>query len=106
MNLLTKIILYLTISISFSITDSYGDLKEETIWRAEVLGMSCPLCSNNIEKQLRRDRNVSKVVVDLGTGNVTVNYTNKDLNARESIKRAIENAGFTVKEVEPWNESP
>lgn len=70
-------------------------------WVAEVSGMSCPLCAHNIEKQLKRDPNVSRVTVDLGKGEVTVVYALAPLAAETSIRKAIDRAGFTVGKVHP-----
>lgn len=83
----------LTLSLPSVSVAGEGDGK---VWLAEVSGMSCPLCANNIEKQLKRDRDVGSVVVDLGAGTVKVVYLQGKPSAEWLIRKAIERAGFTV----------
>jgi copper chaperone CopZ len=73
------------------------------IWVAEVLGMSCPLCANNIEKQLKRDKTVESVEIDLGKGDVKITYS-REVAETGSIKKAIEDAGFSTRKIYPLRE--
>lgn len=76
------------------------------IWIAEVSGMSCPLCANNIEKQLTKDPDVSGVEVDLGSGSVKIHYMRERLGAEVLIRTSIERAGFTVGKVTRYSATP
>lgn len=61
-----------------------------------VEGMSCPLCANNIDKQLLDIRGVEDVVINLGTGEVRVALSPANPPSREDLSRAIERSGFTL----------
>lgn len=65
-------------------------------WKVEVEGLSCPLCSKNIYKQVKRIPGVGEVVTDLGTGIITVRFVQGSQGNKEMIVKAIEAAGFTV----------
>jgi len=70
-------------------------------WTVVVKGMSCPLCANNIEKQIRRVIPDATVKIDLGTGSVEVRSNSSPLDAALKIRRAVISAGFTPGEVSP-----
>src|SRR3954447_22143337 len=59
-----------------------------------VYGMGCPMCSNNIDKQLMHVPCVQKVNVDLGTGNVTVAFKPDDPHpTRQKLAEAVRMSG-------------
>lgn len=99
-----KILSGLIVLIGSLLLSNIAHAQESKVWVAQVLGMSCPLCANNIEKQLKRDKDVDKVSIDLGTGKVKVEFKLDKANVEKSIKKAVEDSGFTVKEVAPWKE--
>lgn len=65
-----------------------------------VRGMSCPLCANNIDKQLLRVPGVEKVAVNLGNGEVHVRLAASPRPTAEQLTRAIERSGFTLARIE------
>lgn len=65
-----------------------------------VRGMSCPLCSNNIDGRLKKVEGVSDVHINLETGLVTVTFTEGAAPTREAMAKAIKDAGFTLGDVE------
>lgn len=65
-----------------------------------VNGMSCPLCANNIEKQMKRLDGVTKVTVDLGAGTVRVDLPGAKKPSRKQLADAIHNSGFTLTKIE------
>jgi copper chaperone CopZ len=73
-------------------------------WVAVVKGMSCPLCSNNIEKQLSRIKGVDSVKIDLSTGRIIIRFSSPVSKMENVIQKAIKRAGFTVGAVSPWGE--
>jgi copper chaperone CopZ len=91
------------VGIGLLTTSTYA--QSSKLWAAEVLGLSCPLCANNIEKQLKRDKDVKEVTINLGTGQVIVHYKSEKPNMQSAIKKAIEDSGFTVRGVIPWDQS-
>jgi len=61
-----------------------------------VNGMGCPLCANNVDRQLRRLDGVERVTVDLGTGLITAHLTEGARPSRQQLERAVTNSGFTL----------
>jgi copper chaperone CopZ len=72
--------------------------------RAVVLtvhGLSCPLCANNLDGQLRRIEGVEEATIDLKTGAVSVRLGQGHSVSAGDLARAVKNAGFTLKKIEP-----
>jgi len=65
-----------------------------------VNGMSCPLCANNIDKQLKRLPGVKSVSVDLGAGTVRVDLAGDKKPSPKQLTDAIHNSGFTLAAIE------
>jgi copper chaperone CopZ len=66
-----------------------------------VYGLSCPLCSNNLDGRLRRIQGVEKSQIDLQTGAVEVWLAENHWATPDAIAQAVEDAGFTLKSIEP-----
>lgn len=64
-----------------------------------VYGMSCPLCANNVDKQLLEVDGVESVQVDMGTGEVKVALAPDARVTRRQLTEAVDRSGFTVAEV-------
>ncbi len=60
-----------------------------------LLGMSCPLCSNNVDGRLKKVDGVKAVDIDLETGKVTVQF-GQPAPTREQLETAVKEAGFTL----------
>ena len=71
-----------------------------------VYGLSCPLCSNNLDGQLRRIPGVANARIDLKTGAVTVTFTDGHRVTRADLGKAVEDAGFTLKDIQLAGETP
>jgi copper chaperone CopZ len=65
-----------------------------------VYGMSCPLCSNNLDGQLRQIEGVEDAVIDLKTGAVSVRLRQGHSVSPDDLATAVKNAGFTLKKIE------
>lgn len=65
-----------------------------------VHGLSCPLCSNNLDGQLRRIEGVEQAVIDLKTGAVSVRLRQGHSVTAKDLAGAVEDAGFTLKKIE------
>lgn len=65
-----------------------------------VKGLSCPLCANNIDKQLARVPGVRNVAVDLGAGKVTLSVSADQPPSREQLAKAVDASGFTLDRIE------
>lgn len=64
-----------------------------------VHGMSCPLCANNVDKQLLDVPGVSDVSVDMGTGEAKVWFKPGARVTRQRLADAVDKSGFTLAEV-------
>ena len=62
-----------------------------------VHGMSCPLCANNVDKQLREVPGVNDVKIDMASGNVKVAFAQGRHPSESELRRAIDGTGFTLK---------
>ncbi len=71
-----------------------------------VYGLSCPLCSNNLDGQLRRIAGVEEAAIDLKTGAVSVRLAEGHTVTAGDLARAVENAGFTLKQIKPGDIQP
>ena len=64
-----------------------------------VYGMSCPLCANNVDKLLMTVPGVESVRVDMGTGEVKVALAPEARVTSAQLAKAVNDSGFTLKEV-------
>ena len=64
-----------------------------------VYGMSCPLCANNVDKQLLDVPGVTGVQVDMSNGRVTVALAPDSGVSRKQLADAVQRSGFTLAEV-------
>ena len=71
-----------------------------------VYGLSCPLCSNNLNGRLRRIEGVEDAIIDLKTGAVTVKFVDGHRVTRGDIGKAVKDAGFTLKDIQLAGETP
>lgn len=61
-----------------------------------VRGMSCPLCSNNLDGRLKKVPGVAAVSINLETGAVTVRFSPDAAPGRAELEAAVKDAGFTL----------
>lgn len=64
-----------------------------------VHGMSCPLCANNVDKQLLTVPGVRSVDVDMGTGQVRVGFAPNASVTKAQLADAVDKSGFSLTEV-------
>ena len=64
----------------------------------KVVGMYCASCKPIIEKQLRGERAIEKMDIDIMTDCVIVRY-DADLISKNEIKRRLENSGYKFSRV-------
>jgi copper chaperone len=64
-----------------------------------VHGMGCPLCANNVDKQLLAVAGVTDVAIDLGSGVVTVQLADAGRPSKAQLARAVRESGFTLVEI-------
>lgn len=75
------------------ITSSYAQIS-----KAEIIatGLTCSMCSNAINKQLKAMPEVEKVMIDLNNNTFVVNLKNNSLVTPQMLKSNIEKTGFFV----------
>jgi copper chaperone CopZ len=61
-----------------------------------VHGLACPLCANNLDKQLLALPGVEKVHVDLGNGSVLVTMAAASHPTHDQIAHAVQQSGYTL----------
>lgn len=84
---------------------SPGPGEGEPLWDysaaiLHVRGMSCPLCSNNLDGRLTRLESIDRVHINLQTGAVTAYFNPTTAPTRSQIERAVKDAGFTLRGME------
>ena len=94
------IILLLTGCKTVPVTLDNTPLTGYTAARLTVLGMSCPLCSNNITGRLEKVSGIDEVDIDLKTGIVTLQLSEDRAPGRADIETAIKESGFTLSHME------
>ncbi len=62
-----------------------------------VYGMACPLCANNIDKELLSLPGVAKADVDMGNGKVRLEFAGETRPTPKQLAQAVDHAGFTYK---------
>ena len=90
-----------TTSVDDSEAFADADLSSSREVVLSVHGLSCPLCSNNLDGQLAKVEGVEGASVDLKTGAVTVRLTEGHSVTSAKLADAVKNAGFTLKAIEP-----
>ncbi len=77
------------------------DTLETGNYTLVVHGMSCPKCISNVELQLARIRGVSKPMIDMKHGFVTITVTTASGTepTKPQLASAIADAGFSLIEI-------
>ncbi len=65
-----------------------------------VHGMGCPLCANNVDRQLKALPGVRDASIDLGSGEVKVQLAGENRPTRAQLARAVQDSGFTLVRIE------
>ncbi len=68
--------------------------------KIEIKGMACPYCAYGMEKELKKVAGVDNVEIELKEGLVYISTPINQKPSKESLKKIIVDAGFTVGEIE------
>lgn len=68
----------------------------ETVKRVIVNGMVCSFCSTSLERKFKKQKEISKIKVDLENKDVTLFFKPGKTMADEKIKKMIKAAGYDV----------
>jgi len=72
--------------------------EDQTVYTVQADGLACPFCAYGIEKQLTRIDGVESVETDIKSGTVIITMQPGATPAEADAKRAVEAAGFTMRD--------
>ncbi len=75
-------------------------------YRLHVDGLACPFCAYGIEKQLSRIDGVETIDIDIGAGAITLAVTDGKTLDESTARRAVEAAGFSLRDFERIQQAP
>ena len=75
-------------------------------YRLHVDGLACPFCAYGIEKQLSRIDGVETIDIDIGAGAITLTATDGETLDESTARRAVEAAGFSLRDFERIQQAP
>ncbi len=83
----------IAIVVLLSITNSFAQIS-----KAEIVatGLTCSMCSNAINKQLKKLPEVENVAIDLNTNTFTVSLKKNSTITPRILKESVQKAGFFV----------
>lgn len=81
-------------------------LAAQIAYQLRVDGLSCPFCAYGIEKKLRAVNGAQRVEVDIASGSVSVTMAEDATLDEASAKKAVRDAGFSLRSFEPIRASP
>lgn len=74
--------------------------KPGEVYSLYVDGLACPFCAYGIEKELSGLNAVERVEIDMARGVVVVTLAPGASVAEALFRKAVDNAGFTLRKVE------
>ena len=80
---------------------SVSAFAAQQAYKLRVDGLACPFCAYGIEKKLNAIKGVQRVEVDIATGSVTVTVVEGTTLDEAAAKKAVKDAGFTLRGFEP-----
>ncbi len=75
-------------------------------YRLHVDGLACPFCAYGIEKQLSRIDGVETIDIDIGAGAITLGVADGKTLDEPAARRAVEAAGFSLRDFERIQQAP
>lgn len=84
------------IKLTFIMILAATTFSSAQITKAEIIatGLTCSMCSNAINKQLKSLSEVDSVATDLNTNTFTVFFKNNNTVQPRTLKESVEKAGF------------
>ena len=73
----------------------------QAAYRIHVDGLACPFCAYGIEKKLGALDGVARVETDIATGTVAVTMAGEATLYEATARRAVKEAGFSLRRFEP-----
>ena len=80
----------------FALTFSVASYSQITKAEIVATGLTCSMCSNAINKQLKALPEVGEIAIDLNTNTFTVEFKKNNTITPQKLKQSVEKAGFFV----------
>lgn len=90
-------------SLMLAVTTAFA---EQQIYRLRVDGLACPFCAYGIEKKLGVIKGVQRIEVDIGAGAVTVTMVEGATLDEAAARKAVKEAGFSLRSFEQVHGAP
>lgn len=90
--------LLVALLIGFLLPVPAAAAEDPTVYTLQADGLACPFCAYGIEKQLNRIDGVESVETDVKSGTVIVTMKPGATLDEADAKRAVEAAGFTMRD--------
>ena len=91
--------------LAFWVASASAQMATQT-YRLHVDGLACPFCAYGIEKQLSRIDGVETIDIDIGAGAITLAVTDGKTLDESTARRAVEAAGFSLRDFEHIQQAP
>ncbi len=91
--------------LSLWVASASAQMATQT-YRLHVDGLACPFCAYGIEKQLGRIDGVETIDIDIGAGAITLTVTDGKTLDESTARRAVEAAGFSLRDFERTQQAP
>ena len=86
--------------LAISLSTDLALAGEKAAYAIGVDGLACPFCAYGIEKQLGQVEGVQSVSTEIASGKVIVTMKEGATLERSMARKAVENAGFTLRSFE------
>lgn len=94
-----KRILMATVLLLSSIVTMTGALAAQS-YKLGVDGLACPFCAFGVEKKLGAIKGVQQVAVDIAANTVTVTMAEGATLEEATARKAVKDAGFSLRSFE------
>ena len=71
--------------------------EANSVYSIQADGLACPFCAYGIEKQLNAIDGVAAIEIEIKTGTITITMRNGFTLDEEAANRAVEKAGFSMR---------
>ena len=93
------------VGLALWIASASAQMATQT-YRLHVDGLACPFCAYGIEKQLSRIDGVETIDIDIGAGAITLGVADGKTLDEPAARRAVEAAGFSLRDFERIQQAP
>ena len=100
-----KIVDLAVVVLALWVASASAQMATQT-YRLHVDGLACPFCAYGIEKQLSRIDGVETIDIDIGAGSITLTATDGKTLDESTARRAVEAAGFSLRDFERIQQAP